>query len=167
MHDRLTQKDIERMEEEIEYRRHVVRREALEDVKTARAFGDLSENFEYKAAKQFKNDNDKRIRYLENMIRTAEIISDDSEQDEVGLNNKVILHFEDSDTDEEYTIVTSVRANSIRHLISQESPLGQAVIGHKAGDRVHVDVSGGDGYYVTISSIENTEDDGSIGLRKY
>ncbi len=167
MNDKLTQKDIERMEKEIEYRKLVVRKEALEDVKTARAFGDLSENFEYKAAKQFKNENDKRIRYLENMIRTAEIISDESEQDEVGLNNKVVLYFEDSDTEEEFTIVTTVRADSLRHIISRESPLGKAVLGHRAGDRVHVDISGGDGYYVTIRSIENTEDDGSIGLRRY
>lgn len=167
MYDKVTQKDIERMEEEIEHRKLVVRKEALEAVKEARAQGDLSENFEYKAAKQFKNENEKRIRYLERMIKTAVIISDKSKSDEVGMNNRVVLYFEDDDEEEEYTIVTTVRANSLKHWISNESPLGKAVLGHKAGDRVFVKVSGDDGYYVEIRSIENTEDDGSIGLRKF
>ncbi len=167
MHDKVTQKDIERMEEEIQHRKLVVRKQALEDVKTARAFGDLSENFEYKAAKQFKNENESRIRYLENMIRTAEIISEDSAKDEVGINNRVVLCFEDDGTEEEYTIVTTVRADSLKGYISPESPLGKAVIGHRTGDRVYVAVGDQAGYYVTIRSIENTEDDGSIELRKY
>ena len=103
MYDKVTQKDIERMEEEIEHRKLVVRKEALEAVKEARAQGDLSENFEYKAAKQFKNENEKRIRYLERMIKTAVVISDQSKSDEVGMNNKVTLYFEDDEEEEEYT----------------------------------------------------------------
>jgi transcription elongation factor GreA len=95
MYDELTAKDIQKMEEEIEYRKLVVRKEALEDVKEARAHGDLSENFEYKAAKKFKNENESRIRYLEKMIRTAKIISEDSAEDEVGMNNTVELYFEE------------------------------------------------------------------------
>ncbi|MCD7866480.1 MAG: GreA/GreB family elongation factor [Clostridiales bacterium] len=167
MYDKVTKKDIERMEEEIEHRKLVVRREALDAVKEARAQGDLSENFEYKAAKQFKNENEKRIRYLERMIKTAVVISDESKIDEVGMNNKVILWFEEDDEEEEYTIVTTVRANSMKGWISNESPLGKAVLGHKAGERVYVKISEQAGYYVMIRSIENTEDDGSIGLRKY
>ncbi|MCC8028556.1 MAG: GreA/GreB family elongation factor [Lachnospiraceae bacterium] len=167
MYDKVTQKDIKRMEEEIERRKLVVRKEALDAVKEARAQGDLSENFEYKAAKQFKNENEKRIRYLERMIKTAVVISDESKSDEVGMNNKVVLLFEDEDEEEEYTIVTTVRANSMKRWISNESPLGKAVFGHKAGDRVYVQISEHEGYYVTIRSIENTDDDGSIGLRKY
>jgi len=167
MYDKVTQKDIERMEEEIEHRKLVVRREALDAVKEARAQGDLSENFEYKAAKQFKNENEKRIRYLERMIKTAVVISDESKIDEVGMNNKVVLWFEEDEEEEEYTIVTTARANSMKGWISNESPLGKAVLGHKAGDRVYVKISEQAGYYVTIRSIENTEDDGSIGLRKY
>lgn len=89
MNDRLTKNDIKKMEEEIEHRKLVVRKEALEDVKEARAQGDLSENFEYKAAKRFKNQNESRIRYLEKMIKTAQIIEDDSKEDEVGLNKTV------------------------------------------------------------------------------
>jgi len=167
MYDKVTQKDIERMEEEIEHRKLVIRKEALEAVKEARAQGDLSENFEYKAAKQYKNENEKRIRYLEKMVRTAVVISEESKSDEVGMNNKVVLYFEEDDEEEEYTIVTTVRANSMKGWISNESPLGKAILGHKAGDRVYVKINERAGYYVTIRSIENTEDDGSIGLRKY
>lgn len=167
MYDKVTKKDIERMEEEIEHRKLVIRREALEAVKEARAQGDLSENFEYKAAKQYKNENEKRIRYLEKMIKTAIVISEDSKSDEVGMNNKVVLYFEDDDEEEEYTIVTTVRANSLKRWISNESPLGKAVMGHKEGERVFVKINENAGYYVQIRSIENTEDDGSIGLRKF
>lgn len=167
MYDQVTAKDIERMEAEIEHRKLVIRKEALEAVKEARAQGDLSENFEYKAAKQYKNENEKRIRYLEKMIRTAHVITEESAADEVGMNNRVVLYFEDDDEEETYTIVTTVRANSRMGWISNESPLGKAILGHKAGDRVLVSPEGGGGYYVQIRSIENTGDDGSIGLRKY
>ena len=100
MHDELTKKDIEKMEAEIEHRKLVVRKEALEDVKEARAQGDLSENFEYKAAKKFKNENESRIRYLEKMIKTAVIVSEDSPEDEVGMNNTVDIYFEEDDVTE-------------------------------------------------------------------
>ncbi len=167
MHDELTQKDIERMEQEIEYRKLVVRKEALEAVKEARAHGDLSENFEYHAAKRDKNQNESRIRYLERMIKTAVVVSDESKSDEVGINNKVQVYFEDDDETEEYTLVTTVRGNSLKGLISTESPIGKAILGHKVGDRVYVEVNANVGYYVVIKSIENTEDDGSIGLRRF
>ncbi len=167
MHDKVTQKDIELMKAEIEHRKLVVRKEALEDVKTARAQGDLSENYEYKAAKEFKNENEKRIRYLENMIKTAEVISEESAADEVGLNNTVTLRFEDSGEEQTCTIVTTVRSNSLHGWISGDSPLGSAVLGHRVGDRVHVAVSEDVGYDVTILSLENTGDDDSIALRKF
>ena len=138
MHDELTKKDIEKMEAEIEHRKLVVRKEALEDVKEARAQGDLSENFEYKAAKKFKNENESRIRYLEKMIKTAVIVSEDSPEDEVGMNNTVDIYFEEDDVTETYKLVTTVRSNSLKNLISRESPLGAAIFGHKAGDRCEV-----------------------------
>ncbi len=162
MHNELTRQDIRKMEEEIEYRKLVVRREALEDVKTARAHGDLSENFEYHAAKKVKNQNESRIRYLERMIRTAVIVSDESAEDEVGMN-----YFEEDDLVEKYKLVTTVRGNSLEGLISTESPLGKALLGHKAGDRVYVEVNPGFGYYVVVKSIENTVDDGSDRLRSF
>ena len=163
----LTQSDIEKIKEEIEHRKIVVRKEALEDVKVARAQGDLSENFEYKAAKQFKNKNESRIRYLQRMIRTAQIVSDDSKEDEVGINKAVEVYFEDDDEEEVYTLVTTVRGNSLKGWISTESPIGKAILGHKVGDRVYVEINANAGYYVEIRAIENTEDDGSIGLRKF
>ncbi len=167
MFDEVTEKDIQRMEEEIEYRKLVVRKQALEDVKEARAHGDLSENFEYHAAKKFKNQNESRIRYLEKMIKTARIVSDESKEDEVGLNNTVEVYFEDDDETEKYTIVTTVRGNSLKGLISIDSPIGKALMGHKVGDRVYVRINADAGYYVVIRSIKNTEDDGSIQLRKF
>ena len=167
MHNELTKKDIEKMEEEIEYRKLVVRKQALEDVKEARAQGDLSENFEYYAAKRFKNQNESRIRYLERMIKTAVIVSDESAEDEVGLNNTVEIRFEEDGSIEKYKLVTTVRGNSLEGLISTESPLGKALLGHKAGDKVYVEVNAGYGYYVVIESIENTVDDGSDKLRSF
>ena len=167
MYDEVTEKDIQRMKEEIEYRKLVVRKEALEAVKEARAQGDLSENFEYHAAKKDKNQNESRIRYLERMIKTAKVVSDESKNDEVGINNKVQVYFEEDDETEEYTLVTTVRGNSLKGLISTESPIGKAILGHKVGERVYVKVNDTAGYYVEIRSIDNTEDDGSIGLRKY
>ena len=167
MHNELTKKDIETLEEEIEYRRLVVRKQALEDVKEARAHGDLSENFEYYAAKRFKNQNESRIRYLERMIKTAVIVSDESAEDEVGMNNTVEVFFEEDGITEKYKLVTTVRGNSLEGLISTESPLGKALLGHKAGDRVYVEVNADVGYYVVIKSIENTIDDGSDKLRSF
>ena len=167
MHDDLTQNDIKQMEEEIEYRKLVVRKQALEDVKTARAQGDLSENFEYKAAKKFKNENESRIRYLERMIKTAVIISDESKDDEVGMFNTVDVYFEEDDEIETYKIVTTVRGNSLKNLISKESPLGVAIFGHKVGDRCEVKVNDDYSYYVVIKRIENTMDDGSDVLKKF
>ncbi|MCI5569110.1 MAG: transcription elongation factor GreA [Lachnospiraceae bacterium] len=166
MHDKLTQSDINKMEEEIEHRKLVVRKEAIEAVKEARAQGDLSENFEYYAAKQAKNQNESRIRYLENMIKTAEIIDDSSAEDEVGLNKRVKILFEDDDETEEYKIVTTVRGNSLRGLITPESPVGAALMGHKAGDRVEVKAGAGS-YYVKILEIKNTGEEETDTLRRF
>lgn len=132
MHDELTKKDIEKMEAEIEHRKLVVRKEALEDVKEARAQGDLSENFEYKAAKKFKNENESRIRYLEKMIKTAVIVSEDSPEDEVGMNNTVDIYFEEDDVTETYKLVTTVRSNSLKNLISRNHRLARLFSGIKS-----------------------------------
>lgn len=167
MYDELTEKDIQKMQEEIDHRKLVVRKQALEDVKVARAQGDLSENFEYKAAKQFKNENESRIRYLEKMIKTAVIVSEESAEDEVGMNNTVDIYFEEDDETETYKIVTTVRSNSLKNLISRESPLGAAIFGHKVGDRCEVKVNDSYSYFVRIERIENTVDDGSDAIRKF
>ncbi len=167
MYNQLTEEDIKKMEEEIEYRRLVVRKEALEEVKEARAHGDLSENFEYHAAKKDKNKNESRIRYLQRMIRTAQIVSDDSKEDEVGINKAVEVYFEDDDECETFKLVTTVRGNSIDNRISTESPIGKAILGHKAGDRVFVKVNENAGYYVVIKSIQKLEDGDDIEIRQF
>lgn len=167
MNNQLTASDIKKMEEEIEFRKLVERPRLLEDLKEARAQGDLSENFEYYAAKRAKNKNESRIRYLERMIRTAEVISDDSKEDEVGLNNTVTVQFADDGSLEVYRIVTTVRGNSLEGLISNVSPLGSALLGHKEGDLVHVEINPGVGYDVKIIKIENTDDDSQDRLRSF
>ena len=165
MGEQLTPNDVKKIKEEIEYRKVVVRKKELEAVKEARAQGDLSENFEYKAAKQDKNRNESRIRYLERMLKHAKIVSDQSAEDEVGINNTVDLYFEDDDEVETYRLVTSVRANSMEGKISIESPLGKAIKGRKTGDRIFVKTSEYAGYYVEIRKIDKTTDDSNGHLR--
>ena len=167
MFDELTKQDIEKMEEEIEYRKLVVRKEALEAVKEARAHGDLSENFEYHAAKKDKNQNESRIRYLEKMIKTAKIISDESADDEVGLNNTVTVYIEEDDEEETYKIMTTIRSDSMRNKISIDSPLGKALMGHKVGDRVLVPVDESYSYYVVIRKIEKTSETEEDEIRRF
>ena len=167
MREQLTESDVKKIEEEIQHRKHVIRKEAIEAVKEARAQGDLSENFEYHAAKKDKNQNESRIRYLERMIKTAKVISTDSAEDEVGMNNTVTVYFEEDDEEEVYKLVTTVRGNSLKNLISNESPLGKALLGHKVGDRVEVAVNENYSYYVVIRKIENTVDDGSDKIRRF
>lgn len=167
MGEKLTKSDVAKIKEEIEYRKLVVRKNALEAVKEARAQGDLSENFEYYAAKKDKNQNESRIRYLERMLKTAQIVSDESKDDEVGINNTVELYMEDDDEVETYRLVTSIRGSSLHGLISTESPLGKAIFKHKVGDRVYVKVSETAGYYVVIRNIQNTNDDSEDKIRSF
>ena len=167
MYDKLTKNDIRRLEEEIEHRKLVVRKEAIAEVKEARAHGDLSENFEYYAAKRFKNQNESRIRYLEKMVKTANIIEDNSKEDEVGLDNTVTVYFVEDDEEEIYKLVTSVRGDSVSNLITIESPLGKALMGHKVGDTVSVKVNEQVSYDVIIRNIEKTKDEGKEGIREF
>ena len=167
MYNELTEKNIKKMEEEIEYRKLVVRKNALEAVKEARSHGDLSENFEYHAAKKEKNQNESRIRYLERMIRTAKIVTDESKEDEAGLNNFVDVYFEDDDETERFKLVTTIRGNSLEGRISTESPIGKAIFGHKVGDRVYVEINDKQGYYIVIKNIEKIQDDDSDPIQKF
>ena len=167
MYDKLTQNDIKKLEEEIEYRKLVVRKEAIQAVKEARGHGDLSENFEYHAAKKEKNQNESRIRYLERMIRTAQVISEDSADDEVGMNDRVELYFVEDDECETFRLVTTIREDSLNGLISNESPLGKAIFGRKVGETVHVQVNNTYGYDVEIRSIEKHVDDSNDRIRRY
>lgn len=165
MHDRLTQEDIDKMQRELN-ERCIKHREILDAVREARAQGDLSENFEYYAAKREKSQNESRMRYLENMIKTAHVIEDRAGNDEVGLNKVVDLYIEDDDEKMEVTLVTTILADAINNRVSIESPIGKAIQGHKMGDRVFVDLGGGEGYHCVIEAIRPYDGD-EIPIQRY
>ena len=167
MHNELTQKDIQMMRDELDYRRIQLRPKLLEAVKEARGFGDLSENFEYKAAKQEKNRNESRIRFLENMIRTAVVISDRADADTVGLYDRVTVYLEDEGDEETYQVVTTMRQDALHGLISKESPLGKALLGRRVGERFHIQVNGRYGYDAVVRAIQKGQDDGSVPLSSF
>ena len=167
MYNELTKTDIKKMQEELDYRRITLRPQLLEEVKTARGFGDLSENFEYKAAKREKNKNESRIRYLENMIKTAVVIDDRSAGDAVGLYDKVAVWLEEDGEEETWQVVTTVRQDVLHGLISKESPMGAALLGKKVGERFYVQVNKEYGYWAVVRSIEKGRDDGSAALNSY
>lgn len=167
MHDELTAVDIKKMQQELEYRRITLRPQLIEDVKTTREFGDLSENFEYKAAKREKNRNDSRIRYLERMIKTANVIEITTAEDEAGLFDKVDIYIEEDDEVQTIQLVTTLRQNALEGRISKESPVGKAVLGHKVGDRVQVTTETGYSYFIVIRAITKGEDDDSLPISSY
>ena len=172
MSEKLTKKDVEKIKKEIEHRRLVIRHDALDQVKVARAHGDLSENFEYYAAKKYKNENESRITYLEGILKNAEIIEDEFEGDEnsIGLNSIVDVCFDFNESKpkdfETYKIVTSIRSNSLKKLISIESPLGKALIGKKMGDVAEVVLENGSSYEVKIINLKKTDDE-SEDIKSY
>lgn len=167
MHDELTAKDLQKMQEELDHRILELRPKLIEDVKVARGYGDLSENFEYKEAKRAKNRNDSRIRYLQAMIKTAIVIEDKSEDGVVGLYDKVTVYLPEDDEEESYTIVTGVRYDVSKGFVSKESPFGKAVFGKRVGDKATVSVNDGYSYEVVIRAVEKGEDDDSAPLASY
>ena len=167
MREKLTKSDVEKIREEIEHRKLVERKELIEAVKEARSHGDLSENFEYHVAKKEKNRNESRIRYLERMLKTAVIVEDASKEDEIGLNNTVEVYCEDDEEVETYRIVTSVRGSSLNGLVSIESPLGKALLGHKEGDRVFIKVNDDFGYYVIVKKVIKTQSEDEDHIRSF
>ena len=167
MHNELTAIDLQKMQEELNYRRNTLRPQLLEEVKVARGFGDLSENFEYKAAKQEKNKNESRIRYLENMIKTAIVIEDRSADGTVGLYDRVTIWLEEDEEEETWQVVTTVRQDVSHGLISKESPMGSALMGKKVGDRFYVQVNKNFGYYAVVRAIEKGHDDGTAELNRF
>ena len=167
MHDELTRSDLQKMQEEIDYRVQVLRPKLIEDVQTARAFGDLSENFEYKCAKQDKNRNDARIRYLQRMIKTAQVIEDRSSADTAGLYDTVEIYMENLGKSRRIQLVTTLRQDALKGLISKESPVGQALMGRRTGERVEVAVSPEMKYTLEIRTIEKGSDDESLDISSY
>lgn len=166
MYDELTEVDIKKMQEEIDHRILVLRPQYIKDVQEARAFGDLSENFEYKEAKRQKNRNESRIRYLENMIRTAVVVKEGT-GDGVSLYDKVTVLLPDDDEAETYQIVTTMRQDALHGLISRESPVGKALLGRREGERVHIQVDANCGYDMVIQKIEKGQDDSAIPLNRF
>ena len=167
MHDELTQVDIDKMKEELQHRIQVLRPQLIEEVKVARSFGDLSENFDYKAAKREKNRNDSRIRYLQNMIKTAVVIDGTSQGEGIALFDKVTFLVEDDGTQETIQLVTTLRQDALKGLISKESPVGKALLGHKVGDRVKIQVSDTFAYYVQIQQVEKTGEDPDLPISTF
>ena len=167
MHNALTKKDIELMQKELDERRIVLRPKLLEAVKVARAFGDLSENFEHKAAKQEKNKNESRIRFLENMIRTARVIDEGGKNGGVALYDRVTVYLPEDGETEVLQVVTTMRKDPLKGIISRESPVGRALLGKKLGDIVHIQVDEHYGYDMVIRAIEKGQDDGSIPINSY
>lgn len=167
MYDELTEIDIKKMKEELEYRITKLRPEILEEVKLTRSYGDLSENAEYHAAKRERGKNESRIRFLRNMIKTAVIIKDNSAADAIGLFDTVTFYLEEDDCEEQVKIVTTLRRDPFQNIISKESPLGRALMGKKVGDRVLVKVSDDYSYFIEIRKIEKGKDDDSLEIRKF
>jgi len=167
MHDELTKVDIEKMQEEIDYRIRVLRPQLIEEVQTTRAFGDLSENFEYKEAKRAKNRNESRIRYLQNMVKTAKVITVEQKEDAIGLFDKVTMFNEKLGKEQKIQLVTTLRQDALKGLISKESPVGKALMGRKVGERVLIKVSDTMQYYVVIRAVEKGEDDKSMEISRY
>lgn len=167
MYNELSEVDIRKMQEEIDHILREVRPKCVGDLKTARGFGDLSENYEYKAAKQELRRCDSRLRYLRRMIDTAKVIKADSAADQVGLFDTVEIYFEDEGESDRYRIMTTLREDVMAGIISKESPLGRAIMGRKVGDRVRVRVSDDVEYYIQIRALEKGKDDDSLPIRSY
>ena len=167
MHDELTQVDIKKMQEEVDYRMCVLRPQLLAEVQRTREYGDLSENAEYKEAKREKNANESRIRYLKKMIETARVIKVEKKADAVCLFDTVTYYVEEDEEEEERQIVTTLRQDVLKGYLSKESPLGKALLGKKIGDRVYVKVNDNYGYYVEIRAIKKGHDDENIPISSY
>ncbi len=164
----LTKIDIQKIQDEIDYRKFTLAPSLRDEVSRTRAFGDTSENFEYRSAKRELNKNYSRINYLQAMIDHATIIESKKEDGKVTLYDKVTLYNETKDKEMVVTFVTTLRQDSLKGYISKESPLGKAVVGKKLGDRVYVELPNGKGgYYVKIVKIEPGEDDGSLSIASY
>ncbi len=166
MHDELTEIDIQKMRQELEERRALVPG-LREEVKRTREYGDLSENDEYRSAKRDYNKNKSRMRYLENMIETAVIIRTDSAEDVVGLFDRVEIYYPDDDETREIRIVTTLRNDVLNDCISKESPFGKAVLGHRAGETVRVNVNEKVSYDIIIRSIKKGVDDPDLPISSY
>lgn len=155
----LTQVEIDKIKEEILHRQTEVTPNCIAEVQRTRALGDLSENDEYRSAKRELNRNYSRIRYLKNILDNAVVVSYSSDDDSIGLFDHITLWNEEDEEESVITLTTPLRNDVLSGLISKESPLGAAIIGHKVGDRVRIEVNDKYSYYVVIRAIEKGADD--------
>ena len=155
MYDELTEVDIKKMQEEIDYRTSVLGPQLLAEMKRTREFGDLSENAEYKEAKR------------DNMIRTAHIISVEKKENRVALFDYVTIYNEARGEEKKIQLVTTLRQDALHGFVSKESPLGSAVMGRCVGERVTVNVAPGRSYVVEIRAIERGEDNEDLPISGY
>lgn len=166
MGQRLTRGDVEKIEAEIEMRRVELRPKLTAAVAEAAAQGDRSENFEYYAAKRENGKNNSRIRYLERMLRTAEIV-EDAPDDEVGVDKEVTVYIPEDDEEETYTLVTPIRADSLHNIVSIESPIGKALLHHHIGDVVTIRVSDSYSYQAIIRKISDSDSAGKLDISEF
>ena len=167
MYDELTKVDIKKMEEEITYRQTVLAPQLRAEVTRTREFGDLSENAEYKEAKREKNRNESRIRYLKSMIATAKVVEAGGEDGVIGLFDFAEIFYEMNGQTKKIQIVTTLRQDATKGFISKESPLGKALLGKKAVDRVTVTVSPERSFTVVVKSVERGEDNEDLPISTY
>lgn len=166
MGQRLTRGDVAKIEAEIEMRRVELRPKLTAAVAEAAAQGDRSENFEYYAAKRENGHNNSRIRYLERMLRTAEIVEDAAE-DEVGVDKEVTIYIPEDDEEEVYTLVTPIRADSLHNIVSIESPIGRALLHRHVGDTVTIHVSDSYSYRAEIREIKDSASAGELDISEF
>ena len=167
MYDELTEVDIKKMEEEIRYRECELGPKLLQEMSRTREYGDLSENAEYKEAKREKRRNEGRIRYLKNMIRTARVITLDNRDGRISLFDRVTIFNEKLGKEKEIQLVTTLRQNALLGFVSKESPLGEALMGKRVGDRVLVKVSDSVSYYVRVVDVKAGEDNEDLPISGY
>lgn len=153
MFNELSEKDLAEMQKEIDHRIAIIRPIISQDIVEAKSHGDFSENAEYHAARKEKGRNEGRIEYLRAMIKTAKVISQNSNKDEVGMFDRLEVFFEEDNETQKVQISTTMRNDPSKGVVSKESPFGKALLGKRTGDRVEVKVNKEYSYYVVIKSI--------------
>lgn len=159
----LTAAEMESIKEELAHRQTVVTPQCIAEVQRTRAFGDLSENDEYRSAKRELNRNYSRIRYLKGLLATGVLVEYSSDADVIGLFDRVSIR-DDFGEESVITLVTHLRADILNNRVSKDSPLGSALMGHRVGEKIEVRVSDTVSYTVEILDLEKGEDDKSVSV---
>ena len=167
MKNEITEVDVKKINEELAHRKYVLRPQLHEEVKRTREYGDLSENAEYKQAKYERNRNESRIRYLENLLRNAVVVSADAPRSGIGLFDFVEYINERTGATRRIQLVTSLRQDAVHGFVSKDSPIGRALFGHREGDRVLIEIAPGNSYYAKVVKVEPGEDNEELAISRY